>query len=392
MTAPAHQPRILVVCHEASRTGAPRVAVEILKALGQGNWDRHVVLRWPGPLMGELAGTGAKMSMEPLRRLRALRRWRLTRSLTAYLEMRLAALVIWRVRPDVIWCNTVTSACYIKPGLRRGLGVVLHGHETLDRTAEVLARYHVEGQWSSTILVGCAPQACESLAEVTGRRRDEVEFLPSVPDSTRVVALARDQPVEREGGILIGACGTADRRKGVDLWLELVAQVGWAAVDLDPHFVWIGGDAPDNFLEWSSATGLGARVTFTGSLENPYPWLAALDVFTLTSRADPFPLVVLEAMHLGRPVVAFAVGDVPSQIGDTGRLIPPLDVADAADAVIELLRDESERCRLGDAAAARAREQFTMTDFSRGVQRIANDAMSAAKRHSGTRHSVKERR
>ena len=351
-----------MVSHEASRTGAPRVAIQVIQALEESGWDRRVVLRWPGPLRAEFAATGAKVVTEPFRRLRVLlRMWRPTRPLANHLEQFSAALVILWQRPDVIWCNTVVSACYIKPGLRRGLGVVLHAHEPREWMATVLMRYHLDGQWRRTVLVGCAPRVCSDLAVLTRRPPTDVACLPSVPDRSRVLEQAGrgGGPALPAAGVLVGACGSASDAKGIDLWLEMVARIFAEVSDLDPRFVWIGADPPLAFSEWAATNKtLSQRVTFTGPLGNPYPLLAALDVFTLTSRVDPFPLVVLEAMHLGRAVVAFAVGDVPNQVGNAGKLVPPLDVRRAGDTVISLLRDPKERSRLGGAAAVRAPGNF----------------------------------
>jgi glycosyltransferase involved in cell wall biosynthesis len=251
--------------------------------------------------------------------------------------------------------------------------------------SRVLKRYDLDQDWHRITLVGCAPRVCVDLAALTRRPLTEVVCLPSVPDRDRVLELARrdENPAQPVTGVLVGACGAANTGKGVDLWLEMVARIASGAADLDPHFVWIGDDAPMNFDEWAIAHDLRQRVTFTGSLKNPYPSLSELDVFTLTSRADSFPMVVLEAMHLGRPVVAFAVGDVPSQIGDAGRLIPPLDVRGAAEAVIELLRDRDECRRLGDEATARARDHFPVADFAVAVQRIATGASTSAESDHG---------
>jgi glycosyltransferase involved in cell wall biosynthesis len=251
--------------------------------------------------------------------------------------------------------------------------------------SQVLQRYDLDQDWQKITLVGCAPRVCVDLAVLTRRPLTEVVCLPSVPDRDRILALARrgENPAQHSTGVLVGACGAANNGKGVDLWLEMVARVASGAADLDPHFVWIGADAPTNFDEWATAHDLWQHVNFTGSLKNPYPSLSELDVFTLTSRADSFPMVVLEAMHLGRPVVAFAVGDVPSQIGDAGRLVPPLDVRGAAEAVIELLRDRDERRRLGDAATARARDHFPLADFAMAVQRIARGASTSAENDHG---------
>lgn len=386
VSARLRRPRILVVSHEGSRTGAPRVAIQVLEALTESGWDCRVVLRWPGLLRPEFAATGAKVVIEPFRRIRVLlRMWHPTRAAANRLEQFSATLVIWWLRPDVIWCNTVVSACYVKPGLRRGLGVLLHAHESNEWMAQVLERYDLEGAWKRTVLVGCAPRVCADLAALAHRPQSEVVCLPSVPDRDRILELAcrGGGPRPPEAGVLVGACGSASNSKGVDLWLDMVARVAPELADLDPRFVWIGTDPPADFAQWAATHGLRQRVTFTGSLENPYPWLAALDVFTLTSRTDSFPLVVLEAMHLGRAVVAFAVGDVPEQIGETGRVVPSLDVGRAANAVISLLRDPEERSRLGAAAAARAREHFPSADFTIAVQQLAAEAISHAGRNHG---------
>lgn len=368
-----------MVSHEASRTGAPRVAIEILEALEESGWDRRVVLRWPGPLRAEFAATGAMVLTEPLRRMRVLlRRWPVTRPLANRLEQICATFVLLRHRPDVVWCNTVVSACYVKPGLRRGSGVVLHAHESLEWMAQVLRRYDLDEQWPQVVLVGCAPQVCNDLAALTHRHRSDVVCLLSVPNRDRILTLARAETEPPTVGVLVGGCGSASASKGVDLWLETVAKVAPEVSDLDPHFLWIGAEPPADFAEWANAHGLRHRVTFSGSLENPYPSMASLDVFTLTSRVDPFPLVVLEAMHLGRAVVALDVGDVTNQVGDAGRVVPPLDVDAAVTAVIDLLRDSTERTRLGAAAAARARDHFPAADFNASVRTIAEAASSRA--------------
>jgi hypothetical protein len=230
----------LVVSHEASRTGAPRVAIQVLEALDGNVWDRRVVLRWDGPLRPEFAATGAKVIVEPFRRLRVLlRMWPRTRVLANHLEQLSAALVILRHRPDVIWCNTVVSACYVRPGLRRGLGVVLHAHESREWMAEVLNRYKLDGLWHQTTLIGCAPRVCADLAIIVHRPPFDVVCLPSVPDRQRVLDLAgrTDGPAPPTAGILIGACGSASASKGVDLWLEMVANVAPEITDLNPQFV-----------------------------------------------------------------------------------------------------------------------------------------------------------
>ncbi|HWX08349.1 MAG TPA: glycosyltransferase [Gaiellaceae bacterium] len=89
----------------------------------------------------------------------------------------------------------------------------------------------------------------------------------------------------------------------------------------------------------------------------------AADVYVHAARADTFPLVVLEAMACGTPVVATAVGGIPEQVRDDecGLLVPPGDARAFADALQMLLGDEPRRRAMGGAAAADAAQRFALT-------------------------------
>jgi glycosyltransferase involved in cell wall biosynthesis len=78
-------------------------------------------------------------------------------------------------------------------------------------------------------------------------------------------------------------------------------------------------------------------------------------------------LVVLEAMVLGTPVVAFAVGGVREQIGDAGVLVKPGDVPTFAREVVGLLIDHDRRRRLGAAAQARVAALYSTNAFTIGL-------------------------
>jgi glycosyltransferase involved in cell wall biosynthesis len=118
---------------------------------------------------------------------------------------------------------------------------------------------------------------------------------------------------------------------------------------------------------------LDGRVEFVSSTSNPYREMARFDVFTLPSREESFPLVVLEAMTLGRPVVAFDVGGVRDQMGDCGRIVESGDTSAMATAVQELLEDPAMRRDLGERARERARARFGIGPFRDAVRRLIGD-------------------
>ena len=165
---------------------------------------------------------------------------------------------------------------------------------------------------------------------------------------------------------LVGGVGTMDWRKGPDLFVQLAAMVTRRLPDADVNFVWAGGDAAGptrgGLLTDARRLGLGDRIKFVGPVEQPAQLFGAMDVFALTSREDPFPLVMLEAAAAGVPLVCFAGGGgAPEFVDpDAGRVTAYLDVAGMAAAVSDLLEREDERQRLGQIAAERVRQRHTV--------------------------------
>jgi glycosyltransferase involved in cell wall biosynthesis len=107
--------------------------------------------------------------------------------------------------------------------------------------------------------------------------------------------------------------------------------------------------------------GLDDCVTFLGFRTDALSLIAAADAFVLPSKAEPFGLVLLEAMSLARPVVATAAGG-PLEIvedGVTGRLVPPSNPGALAAALRELILDPAGRVVMGERGRRRFLERFT---------------------------------
>ena len=97
----------------------------------------------------------------------------------------------------------------------------------------------------------------------------------------------------------------------------------------------------------------------------------------LPSRAEPFGLVLLEAMALGKPVVAAAAGG-PLEIvtnGQTGLLVAPRDAAALAGAIVTLLRDPDRRAFMGANALLRFAREFTAGAMARATRGAYEKAM-----------------
>jgi 2-polyprenyl-3-methyl-5-hydroxy-6-metoxy-1,4-benzoquinol methylase len=108
----------------------------------------------------------------------------------------------------------------------------------------------------------------------------------------------------------------------------------------------------------STDLGIADRVHFAGHQADVYPWFDALDVVVHASHGEPFGLVLVEAMALGKPLIATAAGG-PMEIieeGISGLLVPPRDPERLAAAINHVLDDADLATALGHHAAERAKE------------------------------------
>ncbi|GAA4710785.1 glycosyltransferase family 4 protein [Nocardioides conyzicola] len=357
--------RVLVVTHEASRSGAPRVAEMVVRTLVGEGYAVSVLSCRPGPLLPEFAALApTAVALLPRLRRRATRlRW--GRRVGRGLDAGCAWVDLRRRRPDLVYVNSGAAAAYVRAARwwpRRR--TILHVHESAAVLTDLLAGAGVHQLPDDVELVACSPSVHADLMDLAGRDGHEIALLVSVPDEGRVLALGgRDTTERTTDEVVVGCCGSVEHRKGVDLWLRAAGQVLADLPDRSVRFVWVGDGTPP-------AGQVDPRIEFAGPSDNPYPAMAAFDIATLPSRDDPFPLVVLESMLLGVPVVAFGVGGVPAQIGDAGVVVRPGDVVGFAEAVRALVLDAEARDVLGDRARRRVLAEFSGTGFERALQEV----------------------
>jgi glycosyltransferase involved in cell wall biosynthesis len=177
------------------------------------------------------------------------------------------------------------------------------------------------------------------------------------------------------GAQVVGEIGRLCDVKGQRELIDALAQLD------DVHGVLVGDDLEQGgrFREAlerrAEERGLAGRVVFTGHLDDARELLAELDVFVLPSWAEGMPIVLLEAMAAGRPVVATPVGGTPEVVvhGETGLLVPPRDPAALAAALRELLADPDRRARFGQAGRRRVEERFSEEAMTRRVLEVYDE-------------------
>ena len=139
----------------------------------------------------------------------------------------------------------------------------------------------------------------------------------------------------------------ADKRKGVDFFLEIAKRVLMARPEA--NFIWMGSAPSAKELavlqETAMKPELRGQVVFTGNVEDPRPLMARAEAVLLTSRSEGAPKVLLEANALGRPSVAFGVDGVPEVTGPGSIVVPPGDVEAFTRVLIERQYDDNDEAR-----------------------------------------------
>jgi glycosyltransferase involved in cell wall biosynthesis len=205
-------------------------------------------------------------------------------------------------------------------------------------------------------VVACAGSLAKAAIALAPEIADRLTVVPNGVDAARFAAAT---PWSHPRPYIL-AVGRLVAQKGFDVLLDALSR---AADGLGVDCL-IAGDGPDRAaLEARrNAAGLGARVRFLGTVgldALPALYRGAVLV-ACPSRWEGLPLVVLEAMATGRPVVASAVDGIPDAVvdGETGILVPPEEPAALAEAITRLVRDPGASERLGAAGAVRAHDQF----------------------------------
>ena len=177
------------------------------------------------------------------------------------------------------------------------------------------------------------------LHERYGVKKENLQVLNNISDDSRL--LRHQLPLPSEPRLFV-ACGAVSKRKGVDLFLDIACRV----TDRQAKFIWIGKFGSGSFSEETikqevCRRGLNGKVFFMGAMPDPTEMIAKASTFILTSRDDPMPKVLMEALALGKHCVAFGVSGVPELLGQFGTIISPGDTEAFADA-LQVLPDEDE--------------------------------------------------
>ena len=360
--------RVLLLIHELSPTGAPKVALSAFERFGDAV-ELRTLAYLGGPLEPKFRALGPVQTLVSFgwpgmsAPLGALARFAGHRGLSL-LKARLWAGPLRRWRPDIIYINSVAALLAARRLPLPPAPVLLHVHELdhvlapfLEHSPDLLrdlpARY-----------IAVSNAVSEALTERFGIDPAKVVVVPAFIDAaSHDVAPPVAPGVRHDTRWVVGGAGVINWCKGAQLWLLMAAEVKRLLGAGKVRFVWVG--VPDNeegwqFGEMARKLHLTDDIEFVSFTRSPQTYFQQFDVFALTSWEETASLALLENMLLERAVVCFAGSGGPREFaGDGGVVVPEFSPTDMAEAVAALCADPNRRMALGQAASRRVLENFT---------------------------------
>ena len=182
----------------------------------------------------------------------------------------------------------------------------------------------------------------------------EMEIFLSKKDAREKLGLPQDATI-------LGTISELHKNKGIDFALRAFAYV-WEKYP-DAYFVIIGeGEERKSLIKLTHELGIHSRVLFLGYIPNAAQFLKAFDIFTLTSRTEALPYVLLEAGLANLPVIASRVGGIPEIIDHqiSGLLSYPGDSNDIEHKMKLLLSDETKRSEYAQKLHKKVTTEFSL--------------------------------
>lgn len=169
-------------------------------------------------------------------------------------------------------------------------------------------------------------------------------------------------------GAVLGWVGRLSPEKAVDVFLNALASLSESAATA----VVIGeGPELETARRQVERLGISDRVRFCGAVPDAARLFSALDCLVLSSHTEGTPIVLLEAMSAGVPIVTTRVGGVPDVVSEReARLVPAGDPAALAEAIRQVLDDPVSATRRADAAERRLHTEFGVEQWLREYDSI----------------------
>jgi glycosyltransferase involved in cell wall biosynthesis len=376
------QRTVLMANPSADVYGADLQLLESVVALRERGWRVVVVVPSSGPLVSRLTALGAEVELLPfpvLRRADVSVRGVASLAGSSASAMTRMRRLVRRVRPDLVYVNTITLPWWLAVGRWCGLPTVCHVHEAEARDhrlvrqtlAAPLALAHATIVNSSTTLdvtAAAAPYLRRRLRLV----HNGVRGPASVP-----------APRRPRGPFRMLVVGRLSPRKAPDVAIEATALLRAAGRDAVLELCGTPGPGHEAYFSQlcsrAESPDLGGAVSFIGYQSPIWPALDRADVLVAPSLGESFGNAVVEGQLARRPVIATAVqGHLETvEHGISGLLVPTQDPAALAAAVTRLMDEPATAVQLAFLGMRRGEERFGVRRYGDEIAAVVDELAPA---------------
>lgn len=365
ITASITSPSILFVGHSAAQGGAEVVLLDIIRWYAENTtYQINTLLLAPGPLASECLRYGDILVLNDAKELASEK----TRDFLDFYY-------------DLIYLNTVVTGSFAKIYhqlyAKHQIPIILHVHEM----SKVIETYkeefnHIEQHVdqfiaaSSRVKVDLVDDYHIDPKRISVHHSFVQSKANNKTDLAQQVTTARNYFGLNNNDIVIMGSGTAYWRKGPDIFIETIRKVINQYRDKNIVAIWMGdGEDLEALKSQVKDANLTDKIRFTGFIKNSSELVAAADIFFLSSREDPFPLVCLEAAQFEIPIVCFeeATGMIELIQDDAGITVNKIDSSLATDAIIDLIKNEQKRELFGFTARSRFIQNYSSENQIRKI-------------------------
>lgn len=275
--------------------------------------------------------------------------------------------------PDLIHIqsrNVARSGMWLARQLQRPYVLTVHDY------LQPKERFVVDPRWCHRI-IAVSDSVKTDLRSRTGLPDDLITVIHSGVDIDDGVSEAN--VLDQARVPVVGTAGPLESVKGLPFFLGAAARV--LSTGRDVEFV-IAGAGPEesNLRRLARELGIEAKVTFMPNVLEFDDALAAMDIFCLTSLQQGIGSIMLEAMAMGRPVIASRVGGVHKVVRDNenGLLVPPSNSDALAKRILELLDNPTHAREIGHAARAEVIREYSVEQMVSKTVDLYRETLSAS--------------
>lgn len=359
-------PRVYHLIKSLGRGGAETLLVENLRFSDRSRFEYAYgyFIPWKKALVPALEASGSEVTC-----------FDRPSNLSILLAARRVAAELNRWEADLLHCHLPIAGVVGRvAGRMAGVPVVYTEHNRLERYHPLTRRASLLTWGWQSLVIAVSAEVSTSIqshanhgtpVRVILNGVDTERFDPDATDATRVrreLSIPADAPV-------VGTVAVFRTQKRLQDWLDAAALLRDRHPDV--RFLLVGdGPLRENLVDRARALGLEGVVHFPGLQEDVRPYLAAMDLFMVSSRFEGLPIALLEAMAMARGVVSTNVGGIPEVVrsGETGMLVDPGSPESLAEAASVLLADRPGIERMGRAARSAVEERFGMKRMTRELE------------------------